>query len=531
MKFIVVTGGVLSGLGKGIVTSSLGKLLKARGYNVTPIKFDGYLNVDAGTMNPLRHGEVFVLDDGTECDMDLGNYERFLDVTMNYYNNPTGGKIFNLVLKKERRGEYLGVDVQFIPHVTGEIKEWVRKVGKESNADIVIIEVGGTIGDIENSYFVEAMRQLKLEEGENNVLFIHVTLVPILKVVGEQKTKPTQASVRELLHMGVQPDFVVCRIEEPLKDGPRRKIALYCNVKESNVISDHDCKTIYEVPFVLDEENFSEKVLNELQLPVREKHMEDWSKLVDNIKNPEKEVTIAITGKYTALADSYVSIKEALIHSGAHLKAKANIKWIETTDIENGKASIADVLKDVDGIIVPGGFGSRGTEGKIKCIQYARENNIPYLGLCFGFQMAVIEFARNVCGLEGAHSTEIEPNTKYPVIDIIPEQKEIDEKGGTMRLGAYPAILKEGSIVASLYGKTEVSERHRHRYEVNPDYIEILEKHGLVFSGRSPDGKLMEFLEIPDHKFFVGTQAHPEFKSRLDSPAPLFYGFLKACLK
>ena len=528
MKFVIVTGGVLSGLGKGIVTSSIGKLLESRGYKVMPVKFDGYLNVDAGTMNPYRHGEVFVLDDGTECDMDLGNYERFLDIKAVRANNPTGGKIFEKVLAKERKGEYLGVDVQFIPHVTGEIKEWVRKVGQDAGAEIVIIEVGGTVGDIENSYFIEAMRELHQEEGNENVVFTHVTLVPKLRVVGEQKTKPTQQSIKQLLSMGVQPDFILCRCEEPLDEGARKKISLFCNVDEENVISDHDCNTIYEVPFIMEEDNFGDKLSKRLGLKVKPASLLDWRAMVNNIQNPENEITVAITGKYTALKDSYVSIMEALTHAGANHKTKVNLKWVETTAIEEGKTTAEEALKGVDGIIVPGGFGSRGTEGKIACVKHCRENNIPYLGLCYGFQMAVIEYARNVCGIEKANSTEMDPNTPDPIITILPEAS--GDMGGTMRLGAYDALLKKDSQVAKLYGKEKVSERHRHRYEVNPDYIDKIEEKGLIFSGRSPDGRFMEFLELPGHKFFIGTQAHPEFKTHLEDPAPLFYGFVGACL-
>lgn len=528
MKFVVVTGGVLSGLGKGIVTSSLGKIIQSKGYKVAPIKFDGYLNVDAGTMNPYRHGEVFVLDDGTECDMDLGNYERFLGVTMNYYNNPTGGKIFELVLNKERKGEYLGADVQFIPHVTGEIKDWVKKVGKDADADFVVIEVGGTVGDIENAYFIEAMRQLHLENPQN-LLFVHVTLVPSLKVVGEQKTKPTQQSVHALQGIGVQPDFIVCRAERPLQEQSREKIALFCNLPKEHVISDHDCDSIYEVPFVLEEEDFGEKVLKAFGMKAEEKDLDEWRSLVTGITQPEKEITVGITGKYTALKDSYVSIMEALTHSGAHEKTKVNIKWIETTKLSD--KDVKEKLEGVDGVIVPGGFGARGTEGKIKCIKYARENKIPYLGLCYGLQLAVIEYARHVCGLEGANSTEIDKNTVHPVIDILPEQYKIEGLGGTMRLGAYDALVKKGTQVHGLYGKEHVTERHRHRYEVNPEYIKKLEAKGLVFSGVSPKRTLMEFLELPGHPFFIATQAHPEFKSYLEKPAPLFHGFVKACVK
>ncbi len=527
MKFIVVTGGVFSALGKGIVTSSVGKLLQARGFNVVPVKFDGYLNVDAGTMNPFRHGEVFVLDDGTECDMDLGNYERFLGSNLNWWNNPTGGKIFSRVLEKERKGEYLGRDVQFIPHVTDEIKAWIRKVGNDGRADIVLVEVGGTVGDIENSYFIEAMRQLKME-ARKDLIFIHLTYVPKPPSVGEQKTKPTQHSVRQLLGMGIWPDFIIARSEDPLSEDARRKIALYCNVPEENVISDYNVETIYEVPFLLEEQGLASKILAKLGLQDNKPKLNEWSRLVHSIKNPDTEVEIAIVGKYTAVRDAYASITEALVHSGAWEKARIKVRWVEARDFDS--EGIAEALSGVDGIVVPGGFGSSGAEGKIKAIKYARENKIPFLGLCYGFQLAVIEFARDVCGMDKANSTEIDPETPYPVIDIMPEQKKIDKKGGTMRLGAYPAKLAPGSLVQRLYGSEMVSERHRHRYEVNPDYIEVLEKHGLVFSGRSPDGKLMEFLELPDHPYFVATQAHPELKSRLEKPAPLFLGLVRASL-
>lgn len=530
MKFIIVTGGVLSGLGKGIVTSSVAKLLEARGHQVVPVKFDGYLNVDAGTMNPFRHGEVFVLDDGTECDMDLGNYERFLDVNLVRANNPTGGKIFERVLTKERKGEYLGVDVQFIPHVTGEIKDWIRDVGQNAKADIVIVEVGGTVGDIENAYFIEAMRELHQEEGDENVVFIHVTLVPKLSVVGEQKSKPTQQSVKQLLGMGVQPDFILCRCEEPLEEKPAKKIAQFCNLDVENVVSDHDCDTIYEVPFVLEESNLGDKLLERLGLEIKPASLLDWRAMVENIKHPDNEITVAITGKYTALRDSYASILEALVHAGAHNKTKVNLKWIETTLIEEGETTAAEELKGVDGVIVPGGFGSRGTEGKIECIRHCRENNLPYLGLCYGFQMAVVEYARNVAALKGANSAEIDPKTKHPVIDILPEKKGKD-LGGTMRLGAQTIILENGSQVSKIYrDKIEIKERFRHRYEVNPKYIDILQKNGLVFSGTDKSKRIMQFLELPDHPFFIATQSHPEFKTHLESPSFVYFAFVKAAI-
>ncbi|UCG95595.1 MAG: CTP synthase (glutamine hydrolyzing), partial [archaeon] len=508
VKFIVVTGGVLSGLGKGLFMSSLGKLLQSRGYKVAPIKVDPYVNVDAGTMNPIEHGEVFVMDDGSEVDMDLGNYERFLDLRMKSDYNITTGKIFKYVIEKERRGDYLGKTVQPIPHVTGELQDWYKRVGKESGADIVLIEVGGTVGDIENQIFLESVRELSLEE---KVLFIHCTLVPVIKVVGEQKTKPTQQSVTMLRTFGISPDFIFCRSEEPLMENIRKKLSKFCVVDEDRIISGYDVNNIYEIPIFLEEQNLAEKVLKYLELEPKSRDMKEWKKIVEKMKNPGGKIKIAMTGKYMYLHDSYVSIREALKHAAGNLGYDVEIKWLETTDIEEGKMRACDCLKGVDGILVPGGFGSRGAEGKIECIRYARENGIPFLGLCFGFQLAVVEYARNLCELKGANSTEVDTKTPCPVIDILPEQKKIKDKGATMRLGAYPALLKEGSLVRKLYGKEKISERHRHRFEVNPDHIEKLEKKGLVFSGVSPNRRLMEFLEIPGHRFFVATQAHPEF--------------------
>jgi len=529
VKYVVITGGVLSGLGKGIVASSLARLLQGRGYKVCPIKFDGYLNVDAGTMNPYRHGEVFVLDDGTECDMDLGNYERFTGLRMKNENNITGGKLFKLVLEKERRGDYLGVDVQFIPHLTGEIKEWVKKTGESFGADITIIEVGGTVGDIENSYFIEAMRQLNHELARDDVVFVHVTLVPKLKVVGEQKSKPTQQSVKELLSMGVQPDFILCRCEEPLEQGAKEKISMFSNVPMGNVISDHDSSSVYAVPFVLEKDSFSENILKSLSLPVKTLDMKEWKKNVDALSNSKQEVNIVIAGKYTRLKDAYVSIMEALSHAGVHYKTKVNLNFLETTDLN--EKQVKEILKKADGLIVPIGWGSRGAEGKIKCIEYARKNNIPFLGLCYGFQLAVVEFARNVCGIKKANSVEVDPKTPDQVICILPEKENVKNLGGTLRLGSYPANLTQGSLAQKLYGKEIIEERHRHRYEVNPEYIKQLESKGLVFSGVSPDRELMEVLELPTHPFFIATQAHPEYKSTFESPSPVFLGFVKAATK
>ncbi len=528
VKFVIVTGGVLSGLGKGLFMSSLGKLLQSKGYSVVPIKIDPYVNIDAGTMNPMEHGEVFVMDDGSEVDMDLGNYERFLDLKMNSDYNITTGKIFKAVIDKERRGDYLGKTVQLVPHVTGELQKWYKKVAKESGAEIVLIEIGGTVGDIENQIFLESVRELSLEE---DVVFVHCTLVPQLKVVGEQKTKPTQQSVTMLRKMGIYPHFIYCRSEKPLLDNIKKKLSLFCGVPEKNIISGYDVKNLYEIPIVLARQEVAKKVLAKLGLKEKGKDMKKWREIVEKMNNPKGKLTIAMTGKYMYLHDSYVSIRESLKHAAGNLGYEVEIKWIETTDIEEGKIKACDCLKGVDGILVPGGFGSRGTEGKIECVRYAREKNVPFLGLCLGLQMAVIDYARNVCGLKGANSTESDSKTPHPVIDILPEQKKVENKGATMRLGAYPAMLKEGSLVRKLYSREEISERHRHRYEVNPEYVETLEKKGLVFSGVSPSRKLMEFLEIPEHKFFVATQAHPEFKSSLLNPSPVFLGFVKACIQ
>ncbi|MCX6776709.1 MAG: CTP synthase (glutamine hydrolyzing) [Candidatus Micrarchaeota archaeon] len=528
-RYIIILGSLMSGLGKGIVTASVGKELQSKGFKVVPVKFDGYLNVDCGTMNPYRHGEVFVLDDGAECDMDLGTYERFLNIDLKWDNNITGGKIFRLIIEKERKGGYLGYDVQIVPHLTDEIKKWVKKVGGDFDADVVLVEVGGTVGDLENSYFIEAMRQLALES-KNSTMFIQVTYVPTLESVGEQKTKPTQHATRLLQSMGVQPDIIACRGVGKLSANARKKIALFCNVPEEAVITDPDCETIYKVPILFENQMFSELIMQKLCMKSAKKDLKSWEGLVEKITNPKKNVTIGITGKYTALKDAYVSIKEAIIHAGAHNDCRANIKWIETTEIEDGKQKV-DVLKECDGIIVPGGFGERGMEGKIQCIKYARENNLPFLGLCLGMQLAVVEYARNVCGLEGANTTESDPNTKYPVVDFLPEQKRIVYKGATMRLGGHDVQIKEGTLAHKLYGSTKARERFRHRWEINEKYVKTLEEKGLVFSGKAVGEDVMQIAELPGHKFFLGTQFHPEFTSRLERPNPLFMGFLKACMK
>ncbi|NYZ79049.1 CTP synthase (glutamine hydrolyzing) [Candidatus Micrarchaeota archaeon] len=527
-KYIIILGSLMSGLGKGIVTASVGRELQSKGFKVVPVKFDGYLNVDCGTMNPYRHGEVFVLDDGAECDMDLGTYERFLGIDLTWDNNITGGKIFRLIIDKERKGGYLGYDVQIVPHLTDEIKKWVKTVGDEFNADIVLVEVGGTVGDLENSYFIEAMRQLALEN-KNSAMFIQVTYVPVLEMVGEQKTKPTQHATRLLQSMGVQPDVIICRGEGKLSANAKKKIALFCNVPEDAVIDDPDSETIYEVPLLFERQNLVELIMQKLCIKHKKKDFKSWEGLVEKVKSPKRNVTIGITGKYTALKDAYVSIKEALIHAGAHNGCRVNIKWIETTEIEDGKQTL-DVLKGCDGIIVPGGFGERGMEGKIQCIKYAREKDLPFLGLCLGMQLAVVEFARDVCGLKGANTTESDSNTKYPVVDLLPEQKRIVYKGATMRLGGHDVQIKEGTLAHKLYGNTKARERFRHRYEINEKYLKVLEDKGLVFSGKAVGEDVMQIAELPKNKFFIGTQFHPEFTSRFERPNPLFVGFLKACI-
>jgi len=522
-KFIIITGGVLSGLGKGIAAASIGHLLSSK-LKIIPIKCDGYLNVDPGTMNPYEHGEVFVLDDGGEVDMDFGHYERFLGVTCKSSWNLTMGKVFDMVRKKERKGDYLGKTVQYIPHVTDIIKDHIFKVAEDESADLVIVEIGGTVGDIENELFLESMRQMKEDAGRENTVYVHLTYVPIPYGVNEQKSKPTQQSVNLLKQRGIFPDIIIGRCSEYLTKDVKEKISNFCDVASEAVITGLDVDDIYEIPLVFEEEGLPgilHKKLNIYSPP----DLRKWKQLVNNLRNPKKEITVAMCGKYTKLEDSYASIIESFTHCSAHLECKINLKWIETTDLSD-----TSFMDKVDGIVVPGGFGSRGAEGKIEAIRIAREKNIPFLGLCLGLHMAVIEFARNVCKMTEANSTEMDSDTPHPVIDILPEQKEIEDKGGTMRLGAYKALLSKGTLTKSLYGKNEASERHRHRYEVNPEYHDVLTENGMVFSGRSPDRRLVEFIELPDHKYFVATQAHPELKSRMDKPAPLFYGFVKACL-
>ncbi|VVC01277.1 CTP synthase [uncultured archaeon] len=515
----------MSGLGKGILTSSIGNLLQSKGLKVSPIKFDGYLNVDCGTMNPFRHGEVFVLDDGTECDMDFGTYERFLNVDLGDKNSITVGKLFRNIIEKARRGGFLGRDVQIVPHLTDEIKEWVRKTGEAQDADIVIVEVGGTVGDLENGYILEAMRQFANEE---KVIFVQLTYVHSLSE-GEQKTKPTQHANKLILSLGIRPNLIVCREDEPLSKESREKLAMFCNVAPENVFDDPSIETIYELPMILEKQGVTNLLLSELGIDEKGEDLKQWRALVEKIKEPKKEITVAITGKYTAVKDAYVSVKEALVHAGAHYSSKVNVKWVETSDIEAGKATAKELLEGCDGIIVPGGFGSRGTEGKIACIKHAREKGLPFLGLCYGMQMAVVEWARHKAGMEGANSSEISPETKYPVIDLLPEQRNIKDKGATMRLGAWECKLKKGTKSHDAYGTDTISERHRHRYEVNNDLVDRIAASGLIISGTSPDGKIVEIIEWPDG-FGIGTQAHPELKSRLERPAPLFVSFVKACL-
>ncbi len=527
-KYIFVTGGVLSSVGKGVVTASIGLLIKSMGYSVTAIKIDPYINVDAGTMNPYAHGEVFVTEDGGETDLDLGHYERFLNTNLSKRNNITTGQIYYSVILKERKGEYLGATVQIIPHITDEIKNRIREVARETSADVVLVEIGGTVGDIEGLPFLEAARQMRLEEGYENTLFIHVALVPTLRATGEQKTKPVQHSVQELRRIGIQPDIIITRSERPLEPEARRKIALYSNVPPEAVISDHDVETIYEVPLLLYEQGFLRIVSKKLMLEYREPDLSKWIEFVTKLKTASKPVKIAMIGKYTKLRDSYISIVEALRHGAAYLGLKPVLKWVESTDIELGQLDIENVLNDVDGAIILPGFGKRGSEGKIQAIKFLREHSIPVLGICFGFQLMVVEIARNLLGLEKANSTELDPSTPHPVIDLLPSQQGITMMGGTMRLGAKPIKLLRGTKVFEAYGKDVVFERHRHRYGVNPKYLDRFEEVGFTVSGFSYDG-VIEFMELRDHPFFVGTQAHPEFKSRPLDPSPIYMYFLKNC--
>lgn len=528
-KYIFVTGGVVSGLGKGITAASLGRLLKARGLKVAAQKLDPYINVDPGTMSPYQHGEVYVTEDGAETDLDLGHYERFIDEDLNKYSNLTTGKVYWNVLNKERRGEYLGSTVQVIPHITDEIKAFVYRVGKQTDADVVITEIGGTIGDIESQPFLEAVRQISLEVGRENSLFIHVTLVPYLSGSDEHKTKPTQHSVKELQGMGINPNIIVLRCDRPLEESIFKKISLFCNVKPDCVIENITLPILYEAPLMLERANFSDVVCRELGLNTKKPDLTEWIDMVERIKSREHEVEIGLVGKYTELHDAYLSVAEALRHAGNYHKSHVNIKWIDSEKL-NG-ANIDSSLADLDGIIVPGGFGNRGIEGMILSAKYAREHEIPYFGICLGMQIAVIEYARNVLGLSDANSGEFDETCANKVIDFMPGQSDEVDKGGTLRLGAYPCIIKSGTTLEKCYGLSEISERHRHRYEYNNDYRERLEAAGLTVAGVSPDNRLVEVVEISERDFHVGVQYHPEFKSRPNRPHPLFMGFIGAAVK
>ena len=529
-KYVFVTGGVVSGLGKGITAASLGRLLKSRGYKVTMQKFDPYLNIDPGTMNPIQHGEVFVTDDGTETDLDLGHYERFIDESLDHNSNVTSGKIYWSVLNKERRGDYGGGTVQVIPHVTNEIKSRFYVGAGDADDTIAIIEVGGTVGDIESQPIYEAIRQFMQEKPQRTCCMIHVTLMPYLHGSEELKTKPTQASVRELQRMGIRADIIVCRSEYEIPQAMRDKIALFCNVPVTHVLQNLNASSIYEVPLMMEDEHLAEVVCDCLRLPCPEPDLSDWSRIVHAMQNPKVKVTIALVGKYTQLHDSYLSVVEALHHGGFANDAEVSIKWVDSEKLEKEPERIGEKLGEIDGMIIPGGFGSRGTEGMILAAQYARINGIPFLGICLGMQMALVEFARNVVGWKDANSSELDPETFHPVIDLMPEQAGVTQLGGTMRLGAYPCVLKRGSLAHSLYGSDKISERHRHRYEVNNEMREQLAAAGLTFSGISPDGRIVEMIEWNAHPYYIGTQGHPEFKSRPNRAHPLFAGLVMAAV-
>lgn len=527
-KFIFVTGGVVSSLGKGITASALGRLLKNRGLKVTIQKFDPYLNIDPGTMSPYQHGEVFVTDDGAETDLDLGHYERFIDINLSQNSNVTTGKIYQSVIKKERRGDYLGGTVQVIPHITNEIKDRVFRAARETQPDVVITEIGGTVGDIESLPFLEAIRQIKSDVGRDHVMYIHCTLVPMLRVSGELKTKPTQHSVKELRSIGIQPNVIVTRTEFPLTEDMKRKIALFCDIDREAVIEARDAETLYEVPLMMQKEGLDEIVVKHLGLDVPQADMRDWTALVQKVKNLKHRTRIAIVGKYVALQDAYMSVAEALRHAGFENDTEIEIKWVNSEDVTND--NVAKLLGNVDGILVPGGFGDRGIEGKIVATRYAREQKIPFLGICLGMQMMCVEGARNVAGLPSADSSEFDPSTPYPIIDLLPEQKEVEDLGGTLRLGLYPCKVQAGTLAHAAYGEDLVYERHRHRYEFNNEYREQMEKVGYVFSGTSPDGRLVEIVEYKDHPWFLAAQFHPEFTSRPNRPQPLFRDFVSASL-
>ena len=528
-KYIFVTGGVVSSLGKGIVAASVGRVLKNRGLKVTLQKFDPYLNVDPGTMSPYQHGEVFVTEDGAETDLDLGHYERFIDVNLGQYSNVTAGRVYSSIIEKERRGDYLGGTVQVIPHVTNEIKSRVLLAGESSDADVVITEIGGTTGDIESLPFLEAIRQIRSDLGRENVCYIHCTLLPYIKAAGEMKTKPTQQSVKELRGLGIQPDIIVVRNELALTDELRAKISLFCDIPKQNVIESRDVSNLYQLPLNLKAQKIDDIVLKHFNLTAKEADMEEWTSLVERVDNLKDEVRIALVGKYVELHDAYISVVESLKHAGYKHNSKVKIDWIQSEDIT--EENVHEYLKEADGILVPGGFGNRGVEGKITTIKYARENKIPFFGICLGMQLAAVEFARNVCGLTGAHSSELDPNTPYPIINLLPDQENVVEMGGTLRLGSYPCTLVEGSQAHKEYGEINITERHRHRYEFNNFYRERLTNKGLVLSGVSPDGRLVEIVELPEHPWFVAGQFHPEFKSRPEKAHPLFAGFIKASLE
>ncbi len=529
-KYIFVTGGVVSSLGKGITAASLGRLLKSRGLKVTIQKFDPYINIDPGTMSPYQHGEVFVTEDGAETDLDLGHYERFIDINLSKHSNTTTGKVYWSVLNKERKGDYLGSTVQVIPHITNEIKRRVYDVAAADGADVVITEVGGTVGDIESLPFLEAIRQVKKEVGRNDALYIHVTLLPYISAAGELKTKPTQHSVKELRAIGIQPDILVCRTEKPISKEMKEKIALFCDVDANAVIENRTASTIYEVPLMMQQENLDKIVLEKLHMDFGPADMTEWEKMVYKITHPQKKVKIAVVGKYVELPDAYISVTEALHHAGIDNDAAVKIQWVNAEEIESEDTELSEVFVGCKGILVPGGFGDRGVEGKIRAIHYARKNKIPFLGLCLGMQCAVIEFARHVCGMEDAHSTEFNPETEHPVIALMDSQLGVVDKGGTMRLGAYPCKTMEGTHTADAYGLPEVQERHRHRFEFNNDYRERLTAAGMIIAGTLPDDSLVEVVEVKDHPWFVGCQFHPELKSRPNHPHPLFREFVKAAL-
>lgn len=529
-KYIFITGGVVSGLGKGITAASLGRLLKSRGLKVTAQKLDPYLNVDPGTMNPVQHGEVFVTDDGAETDLDLGHYERFIDESLSQNSNLTSGRVYWKVISDERKGVYGGQTIQIIPHITNEIKNYIRR-NEDTGADVCLVEIGGTIGDIESQPFLEAIRQFACDYGRENCVFIHVTLVPYLAASDELKSKPTQHSVKEMLSIGIQPDIIVCRTEHPLTEEIKRKISLFCNVGEDCVIENNNCDILYAVPMMLKEQKMDDVVLRKLGIDAPNQDLSDWEDMLFALRNPKQTVKIAMVGKYVELHDSYISVNEALKHGGIATRSAVDIDWIDSESLEADGVDLDEVFKGVDGILVPGGFGSRGIEGKILACNYARTHNIPYLGICLGMQIAIIEFARNVLGLDGANSAEIDSETRYPVIDFLPEKKNLTDLGGTLRLGKYPCVLNPESKSYELYGADEIWERHRHRYEVNNKFRDALLSHGMIFAGTSPNNHIVEMIEIPEHPWFVACQFHPEFKSRPNKPHPLFRGFVTASYK